>query len=83
MADIYEKHFMNNGTIVHVPEGFYYQIAKDAEGGLTVRYSDKDFKGAKRSDGEAYQPLNSEKWMKLFTKPHDADNIATLVIEKN
>lgn len=83
MAEIYNKHFMNNGKIVHVPEGLYYQIDKDAEGGISFRYSDKKFKGAQRSEGEAYRPINSESWAKLLAKPHDADNIESLVIEKS
>jgi hypothetical protein len=83
MANMYKKHFTNNGTVVHIPEGFYYQIEKDKEGGLSVRYSDKKFKGSARSDGEAYRPINHESWAKLLTKPEGVDNIESLVIEKS
>jgi len=83
MANVYTKHFTNNGTVVHIPESFYYQLDKDREGGLSVRYSDKKFKGSTRSLGEAYRPVNSTSWAKLLTKPHDAENIESLVIEKS
>ena len=91
MAKIYKKHFSNNGTIVHVPEGVYYQIEKDREGGVTFRYSSEKFKvysgkkleKSERSHGEAYQPINHDSWAKLLRKPESANNIESLVIEKS
>ena len=82
MAKIYERHFENNGIIVHIPAGFFYEIKKDDKGAL-FRYSAKTFDGANDdpSKGEAYERITGNLWVMLMQKPKGKPNIVTLVLE--